>query len=222
MSNEEAEHFKEQGNSALQKGDYIEAINCYTNAIELNPNNHIYYSNRSAVYLKLKKYHNALADARFCIELAPNFVKGFYRKGVALSNLNKHTAASVAFTAGLEIEPNNQALKDALAQSILRVESARKSKSTPADGNESSEERGHNQQQQQNAKNGDLNDGSSMIPFKSNELMSVNSVLHVFEASFNMVDMLMSNHWNSHKDELIKMIRSFMPGKSLRPIVQII
>jgi Tfp pilus assembly protein PilF len=47
----------------------------YTKAIQLDPENYLYYSNRAAVYMKLKKFENAANDSKKCIELKPNFAK---------------------------------------------------------------------------------------------------------------------------------------------------
>lgn len=56
-------------------GDFERALQCYTKAIQLDPDNHLYYSNRAAVYMKQKKYENAANDSKKCIELKPNFAK---------------------------------------------------------------------------------------------------------------------------------------------------
>lgn len=41
------------------------------------------YSNRSAAFLKVNKLKQALADAKTCCELRPNWEKGWYRAGMA-------------------------------------------------------------------------------------------------------------------------------------------
>lgn len=41
-----AEGFKEEGNAALAAGDLEKAIRLYTEAINVDPDNHVYYSNR--------------------------------------------------------------------------------------------------------------------------------------------------------------------------------
>ena len=51
------------------------AVECYTEAISLDPSNHVFYSNRSAAYAKDKKYEQALADAKKCVELKPDWGK---------------------------------------------------------------------------------------------------------------------------------------------------
>ena len=56
----------------------------------------------------------ALADANKCVELKPDFVKGYSRQGVALFGLDKLDEAKAAYEAGLKVDSNAQALKDGL------------------------------------------------------------------------------------------------------------
>ena len=78
---EEAEQFKTAGNKALQAGNLTEAIENYTKAINCDGTNHVYYSNRSAAYLKKGDGNNALEDAKSTIAINPEFSKGYSRKG---------------------------------------------------------------------------------------------------------------------------------------------
>lgn len=78
---EEAEQFKEAGNKALQAGNLTSAIENYTKAINADGTNHVYYSNRSAAYLKQGDGNNALEDAISTIAINPEFSKGYSRKG---------------------------------------------------------------------------------------------------------------------------------------------
>ena len=71
---------KEQGNAHFKAKEYLKAAASYTKAIKAEPENHVYYSNRSQAFLKLSKVGKALEDADKCISLAPSFVKGYHRK----------------------------------------------------------------------------------------------------------------------------------------------
>jgi tetratricopeptide (TPR) repeat protein len=44
-------------------------------AINIDPKNHVLYSNRSAAYASLKKYKEALEDAEKCIDIKPDWAK---------------------------------------------------------------------------------------------------------------------------------------------------
>lgn len=56
----------------------------FTKAIELDPTNHVLYSNRSGSYASLKQFDKALEDAIKTTELKPDWSKGWSRKGTAL------------------------------------------------------------------------------------------------------------------------------------------
>ena len=71
----QAAKFKEKGNKALQAGNLDEAIQNYTEAINLDPNNHVFYSNRSAAYAKNGCYDEALEDAQKTVTLKPDWPK---------------------------------------------------------------------------------------------------------------------------------------------------
>lgn len=53
-----------KGNEAYQQGKYDLAITYYTKAIELNPTESVFFSNRAQCYKKLSKLEDALKDAQ--------------------------------------------------------------------------------------------------------------------------------------------------------------
>lgn len=71
------DELKAQGNAAIAAHDYAKAIDCYTQAIKLDPSNHVLYSNRSAAYASSHEYEKALEDADKTIELQPDWPKVF-------------------------------------------------------------------------------------------------------------------------------------------------
>lgn len=108
---EEAEGLKKEGNACFQKGENEEAIRLYTQAIELNPENAVYYSNRSAAYLACGDARGkALKDAEVCIELRPEWSRGYGRKGAAEHALKRYEAARSTYMKGLLYDPDNTSL----------------------------------------------------------------------------------------------------------------
>ncbi|XP_015608933.1 stress-induced-phosphoprotein 1 [Cephus cinctus] len=107
---------KDKGNAALQEGKFEDAIKFYTEAIALDGNNHVLYSNRSAAYAKAEEYKQALEDAEKTIELKPDWAKGYSRKGSALAYLGKIDESIKAYEAGLRLDPNNAQIRDSLAE----------------------------------------------------------------------------------------------------------
>jgi DnaJ homolog subfamily C member 8 len=111
---EQAQFFKEKGDEAFKANDIEGAIRFFTQAIDIDPDNHIFYSNRAAAYMKADSVSKALHDAEKCVELAPNWAKGFNRLGVALERLRRFDQAIDTLKKGIELEPNNRNLWDAL------------------------------------------------------------------------------------------------------------
>lgn len=116
-----AEQAKERGNRAFSAGNFADAVSSFSEAIALHarepaaPSNvHVYYSNRSAAYLKLGDAPRALADAEQCVTLKPDWPKGFSRKGAALYQLGRFADAQRAYTDGLALQGANPALLDGL------------------------------------------------------------------------------------------------------------
>lgn len=98
----------------MQAGNTSEAIGHYSSAIRLDGANHVFFSNRSAAYLKKGDAHNALEDANSCIGLNPAFTKGYSRKGAALHALKRYNDSMAAYEEGLGKFPDDAALKKGL------------------------------------------------------------------------------------------------------------
>ncbi|KAK7080725.1 DnaJ subfamily C member 7, partial [Halocaridina rubra] len=81
-----------------------------------------YYSNRSACYMMLGKYHDALNDAREAVRLDTNFVKGYLRVAKCNIALGDANAALSVLRQASELEPNNRSIRDEMtnAQALLR------------------------------------------------------------------------------------------------------
>ncbi|KAL3661338.1 hypothetical protein V7S43_013542 [Phytophthora oleae] len=110
----QAEGFKAEGNKLLADKQFVEAVEMYTRAIELDPDNAVYYSNRSAAYLAMGDARGkALKDAETCIELKPDWWKGYSRKGAAEHALQRFDAARTTYNEGLKLDPDNQSLLQA-------------------------------------------------------------------------------------------------------------
>ncbi|KAL7692885.1 putative DnaJ domain, tetratricopeptide-like helical domain superfamily [Plasmopara halstedii] len=110
----QAESFKTEGNKLLALKKYADAVEMYTRAIELDPDNAVYYSNRSAAYLAMGDARGkALKDAERCIDLKPDWWKGYSRKGAAEHALQRFDAARATYYAGLKLEPENESLLQA-------------------------------------------------------------------------------------------------------------
>lgn len=105
-----AEQSKKDGNDAFLAKNYAEAIKHYSKSIEYEPDNAIYYSNRSACYAALKKWQNAYEDALLSISKDSSFIKGYYRLASSQIELNKFDDAEITVKGALSLEPTNEVL----------------------------------------------------------------------------------------------------------------
>lgn len=104
---EQADAKKILGNEEFSKKNYEKSIECYTEAINLDPSNHLYFSNRSASYGALGKWAEAKADAKQCVALKPHFAKGFARLANAQRHLGQMTEAMESLKQGAKIDAGN-------------------------------------------------------------------------------------------------------------------
>ena len=88
---------KEKAIEAFNDQNYKGAVDLLKKAIKLDPENHIFYSNRAAAYMALEQYDRALGDADECIRLQPEWAKGYSRRGAALFRMDKLVDARDAF-----------------------------------------------------------------------------------------------------------------------------
>ncbi|KAJ0974047.1 hypothetical protein J5N97_016012 [Dioscorea zingiberensis] len=93
---------KSRGEDAFRRKDYLSAIDAYTQAIDLDPNEATLLSNRSLCWLRLGQANQALTDAVACRALKPDWPKACYREGAALRLLQRYDEAANAF---YEAEP---------------------------------------------------------------------------------------------------------------------
>jgi len=116
---------KARGNQHFQKGEFKQAVEAYTEAITFNPKEHTLYSNRSGSYASLGQYAEALKDGEECVKLAPTFVKGYSRKGLALFHLQKLDEAKACYEEGLKVDPNDEKLKEGLDETNTKLAAAK-------------------------------------------------------------------------------------------------
>ncbi|KAJ2317138.1 Hsp90 cochaperone, partial [Coemansia sp. RSA 2681] len=117
-----ANELKAKGNEAFAAGNHAAAIDFFSQAIELDPSNHVLYSNRSASHSSLKNYTDALADAEKTVELMPAWAKGYSRKGAALFGLQEYAQAVSTYQDGLKHDPESALLKKGLSDAEAALE----------------------------------------------------------------------------------------------------
>ncbi|KAJ7229034.1 activator of Hsp70 and Hsp90 chaperone [Mycena pura] len=110
-----ANELKDLGNKAFAAKEYDKAIDLFSQAIAIDPKNHVLYSNRSAAYAGKKQWADALSDAEQCVLVNPSWSKGFARKGAALHGARRYDEAIAAYEEGLKLE-DSPALRKGLKE----------------------------------------------------------------------------------------------------------
>ncbi|KAK8805783.1 hypothetical protein WA158_002439 [Blastocystis sp. Blastoise] len=105
---------KDQGNKFFAAKDYPKAIQLYSEAIEMEPGNHVFYSNRAQAYILMNKFEEAEKDGLKCISLNKNFLKGYHRAAKAQISLGKYIEAVNTLENALKVFPNDATLLDLL------------------------------------------------------------------------------------------------------------
>ncbi|KAF9605978.1 hypothetical protein IFM89_021304 [Coptis chinensis] len=109
---------KARGEDAFRRKDYRMAVDAYTQAFDLDPSNAALLSNRSLCWVRLGQADHALADAKACRALKPEWAKGCYREGAALRLLQRFEEAANAFYEGVQLDPENKELVIAFREAV--------------------------------------------------------------------------------------------------------
>lgn len=113
---QKADKFKAEANKEFTANNLRKAIELYTEAIDLYPDDHTYHANRAFAHIKLENFGSAIMDASTAIDLDPTFIKGFYRRATAYFSLGKLEESKADFTEAVKLEPQNKEARAKLAE----------------------------------------------------------------------------------------------------------
>lgn len=120
VTNTTAQEWKEKGNAEFNKGNWLEALSCYTNALNLtkeeNSDKAIYYKNRAAAYLKREEYDKAMKDCDEALKICPNDPKALFRRCQALEALDRFEEAYRDARYIIAADPGNKAIQPIAAR----------------------------------------------------------------------------------------------------------
>jgi ankyrin repeat protein len=111
---------KRQGNEYFEKKEWQAALDFYTKAIALNPTDASLYSNRSACYMELELYQEALKDAVVARYIRPDWSKACYRMAVARMALGRYEDAAVSAFEALNYDEDNEEIKQLLREAVTK------------------------------------------------------------------------------------------------------
>lgn len=96
---------KDLGNAEFKKGNFAKAIEFYTYATEMDPKNHVFYTNRAMCYEKMGKWAKCLRDANKSLKINSAWVKGHLRAGNAHMELKNAGDALESFKKCAQLDP---------------------------------------------------------------------------------------------------------------------
>jgi predicted O-linked N-acetylglucosamine transferase (SPINDLY family) len=91
---------------AYQTGHHQSAVDMIGQAIEINSNVAIYYSNRGNAMKELKQFDAAVASYDKAIELKPDLADAYSNRGNSLQKLKQFDAAVVNYDKAIELKPD--------------------------------------------------------------------------------------------------------------------
>eukprot|EP00940_MAST-03C_sp_MAST-3C-sp2_P002151 g2151.t1 len=102
---------RDRGNTHFKRGEFTEAIKCYTRAIALNAQSAAAYCNRGFCHLKLQDYRRAIEDCTSALTIDSTNVKALLRRAKASNGLGRHKSALRDLVAAHQIRPKTKTIK---------------------------------------------------------------------------------------------------------------
>ncbi|XP_019444644.1 PREDICTED: protein SGT1 homolog A-like [Lupinus angustifolius] len=103
----EGSEIEKKAREAFFEDDFEMAVDLYSEAIQLNPNNADLFADRAQSHIKLNCFTEAVSDANKAILFNPSFSKAYLRKGIACIKLEEYHTAKLALQSGASFAPND-------------------------------------------------------------------------------------------------------------------
>ncbi|ESW30529.1 hypothetical protein PHAVU_002G160300 [Phaseolus vulgaris] len=95
-----AKELEKKAKEAFFDDDFSLAVDFYSEAVQLDPNDAHLFADRAQAYIKLNAFTEAVSDANKAIQLNPSLSKAYLRKGTACMKLEEYHTAKVALQNG--------------------------------------------------------------------------------------------------------------------------
>jgi serine/threonine protein kinase len=111
---ESANKFRREADNFFRRKRYEKAVEAYTKAIELNPNDFGIYNNRGIAFHAMKNFEKAIADYNRAADLNPYDFSAFNNRGAAYEDIGNIEQAIADYKKALELDPDNKTAKNNL------------------------------------------------------------------------------------------------------------
>ena len=120
---DEATDWFKKGNAYIQVHNYAEALECFNQSVQGNPNDARAWNNMGYILGQMNRTGEALEAVNRSIELNPEFAYAWNTKGFLLVNLGQIQEAMDTFNKTLEIDPDTKDPNNKIAKSeIIRLQ----------------------------------------------------------------------------------------------------
>ncbi|KAF2197881.1 TPR-like protein [Delitschia confertaspora ATCC 74209] len=124
------DRMKEEGNAAFKAGRYQEAVDIYSQALEVDPankgTNSKILQNRALCYIRLKNYSPAVADCTRALELDPSYTKARKTKAKALGEGGNWEEAVRELKAIHEADPSDPGIAKEIRNAELELKKSKR------------------------------------------------------------------------------------------------
>jgi tetratricopeptide (TPR) repeat protein len=86
--------YNERAHELVQQGKISEALNCYDEALEVNPNNDVILTDKAILLIRHERCEESLIFTKRAISINPEAVEAWVNMGLALDKLGRHQEAS--------------------------------------------------------------------------------------------------------------------------------
>ncbi|KAL5712045.1 Cochaperone protein [Ranunculus cassubicifolius] len=116
-----ASDLERKAKEAFVDDDFELAVDLYSEAIKLDPNNGNLFADRAQANIKLANFTEAVADANKAIHLDASMAKAYLRKGTACLKLEEFQTAKAALESGASLAPADARFSNFIKECNQRI-----------------------------------------------------------------------------------------------------
>jgi DnaJ family protein C protein 7 len=124
------DRMKEEGNGHFKSGRFQQAVNVYTQALDVDPlnkgTNSKILQNRALCYIRLKDYQPAIADCTRALELDPSYIKARKTKAKAMGEAGDWEEAAREYKAIQEANPTEPGIAKDIRNAEMELKKSKR------------------------------------------------------------------------------------------------